>query len=127
MMTHETQLNSEIKIRRMDLTDGDLAQVAQLAELDSAAHLAGQVLGVEVEGRLLAAIEVDTGKILADPFSRTSELRALLKLRAEQLRDRHTSHNGHRRRRAAFLIGRRSPRPAVGGSPAGEIISLPRV
>jgi hypothetical protein len=122
MTAHETQLNSAITMRRMDLTDGDLDQVARLAELDSAYVPAGPVLGVEVEGRLLAAIAIDTGKVFADPFSRTSELRSLLKLRAEQLRDRH----GARGRRRSRLTARRQARPAVGGSPAGQIITLPR-
>jgi hypothetical protein len=121
MTPRETQLNAAIKIRRMDLTDTDSDAVATLAELDSGAALEGPVVGVEVEGRLLAAIEVHSGRVIADPFSRTSELRALLKLRASQLDSRHAG----RRRRESRLFGRRT-RPAVGGSPAGQIISLPR-
>jgi hypothetical protein len=122
MTNHETQLNSEMTIRRMDLADADLTAVAELAELDSSHVLDGPVLGIEVEGRLLAAIEVATGEVIADPFSRTSELRALLKLRVDQLGARNGTHG----RRRSRVFGKRT-RPAVGGSPAGQIITLPRV
>ena len=123
MTTHETQLNSAMTIRRMDLSDRDVEALARLAELDSGIGLEGPVLGAEVEGRLLAAISLRDGEVIADPFSRTSELRALLKLRAAQLRDRiQPAHNG----RGSRLFGRRT-RPAVGGSPAGQVITLPRV
>ncbi|HXV52759.1 MAG TPA: hypothetical protein VD765_05980 [Solirubrobacterales bacterium] len=121
MTTQETQLNSAMTIRRLDLTDRDLEALEKLAELDSGEALEGAVLGIEVEGRLLAAIEIETGKVIADPFSRTSELRALLKLRASQLDNR----PGRLPKRELRLFGRRT-RPAVGGSPAGQIISLPR-
>jgi hypothetical protein len=118
---YETQLNAAMTIRRMDLTDADINSVAKLTELDSGTALEGPVLGIEVEGRLLAALEVQSGRVIADPFTRTSELRALLKLRADQLQNR-----GRSARREWRLLGRRSQRPAVGGSPAGQIITLPR-
>jgi hypothetical protein len=122
MTTQEMQINATMTIRRMDLDDADVSAVARLAELDSRAHLDGPVLGAEVEGRLLAAIAVASGDVVADPFSRTSELRALLKLRRTQIQERSA---GTRRRRSS-VFGR-SARPAVGGSPAGQIITLPRV
>jgi hypothetical protein len=121
-MTYESAptINSAITIRRLDLSAGDREAVAELADLDSRPRhrpLEGPVLGVEVEGTLLAAISLDTGELISDPFSRTAELRALLEARASQLR-RRGSKGGLRlpRRRGA----------AVGGSPAGTIISLPR-
>jgi len=121
MIEHDMKLNPELTIRRIDLGDRDVDAAAKLAELDSSRELEGPVLGIEVEGRLLAAISIETGDVIADPFSRTSELRALLKLRAEQLRERH----GGRVHRASHLFGRRT-RPAVGGSPAGQLVTLPR-
>ena len=89
MTTQETQLNSAMTIRRLDL-DGPRPRARWRSSPSSTpARLStGAVLGIEVEGRLLAAIEIETGKVIADPFSRTSELRALLKLRASQLDDR---------------------------------------
>jgi hypothetical protein len=111
-----SSVNTEITIRRVDLTDEDRARLAGLAERDSSAAPTGPVLGLEVEGALLAAVSLNTGEAIADPFSRTGELRGLLELRATQIRRR----DGKRPRR----LGRR--RPAVGGSPAGSIITLPR-
>lgn len=118
----QTQINTAITIRRLDLTDTDVAALADLADLDSRAPLDGPVLGVEVEGRLLAAISLQTGELTADPFSRTTELRALLELRAAQLRSRR-----RRVRTGSRSVGGRRSRPALGGSPPGQIISLPRV
>ena len=120
-MTNTTQQNSAITIRRYDITDADQTALAGLAELDSRGRLEGPVLGAEVEGRLLAAISTETGEVIADPFSRTSELRAMLKLRLAQLEQRHEGHE-----RGARLFRHRS-RPAIGGSPAGQIVTLQRV
>ncbi len=123
MTIQETQVNTALTIRRLDLDDAGAAALTKLAELDSHEPLAGPVIGAEVEGRLLAAISIASGDVIADPFSRTSELRALLKLRVAQLQHR---RGEHRRPRGSRLIGR-GGRPAVGGSPAGQIITLPRV
>jgi hypothetical protein len=102
-----------ISIRR--LGDKDLAAVERLAQLDSRRRPPeGALLGVEIDGRLLAALSLATGESMADPFSRTAELRALLELRAAQLRRR---ENGRRR------LQRRLPRPqtraALAGGPPG--------
>jgi len=83
-----------ITIRR--LGRGDLPAAERLAQLDSRGPLEGALLGAEIDGRLVAAISLTTGESMADPFSRTGELRALLELRAAQLRRR---ENGHRRLR----------------------------
>jgi hypothetical protein len=97
-----------IKIRR--LGDEDLAAVKRLAQLDSHHPPEGALLGVEIDGRLLAAISLASGESVADPFSRTGELRALLELRAAQLRRR---ENGRRRLR------RHLPQPATRAALAG--------
>jgi hypothetical protein len=68
--------NGNVTIRR--LGEADLARIARLAELDSAAAPEAPVLGIEVEGRLLAAGSIQTGNIIADPFRRTAEYRELL-------------------------------------------------
>ena len=108
-----TEINTEgIVIRR--LSGDDLSAVERLAQRDSRRPPEGVLLGVEIEGRLLAAISLATGESIADPFSRTGELRALLELRAAQLRRR---VNGHRR------LPRHLPSPksraALAGSPPG--------
>jgi hypothetical protein len=120
MTAPETATNTEITIRRMDLTAVDRRELSKLAALDSHAPLEGAVLGVEVEGELRAAISVASGDLVADPFIRTGELGALLRLRADQLRARTAP-----RRRLRWPAARR-PRVALGGSPPGEIISLQR-
>jgi hypothetical protein len=118
-MRHESAptINTEMTIRRMDAGDSDRESVAELAALDSHQTLEGPVLGIEVEGKLRAAISLATGETISDPFSRTAELRTLLQLRARQLRRR-----GSKR---GLRLPHRS-RPALGGSPAGTIVSLPR-
>ena len=115
------QLTTAMTIRRLDVDGADRAALAHLAGLDSRRNLEGTVLGAEVEGRLLAAISIETGEVIADPFSRTSALRAMLKLRAGQLAAR---HNG--RSRGSRVFGHRS-RAALGGSPAGQLVALRRV
>jgi hypothetical protein len=76
-----------ITIRR--LGEADAVAVRELAGRDSVSLPDGELLGLEVEGRLLAIQPLaDGGTMIADPFARTAELRALLELRAEQLRAR---------------------------------------
>ena len=61
----------------------------------------------------MAAISLATGESIADPFSRTGELRALLELRAAQLRRREN------RRRRPLHLPRPKARAALAGSPPG--------
>jgi hypothetical protein len=98
-----------VTIRRLD--DGDREALERLAQIDSAEPPSGRLLGAEVEGVLLAAISLDTGELVADPFSRTGELQAMLELRASQLRRR------TRFRRLALRT--RRPQAALAGSPPG--------
>ncbi len=122
-MSHEDTFSTEdgmtVTIRRVDIGASDRVKLAALAELDSRGMPSGAVLGAEVRGHLLAAISLDTSDVVANPFSPTQELRSLLELRAAQLRGR-----GAKRRLRMPAPGRRS-RP-VGGSPRGQVISLPR-
>jgi hypothetical protein len=103
--------NDGISIRRLEAED--LAEVDRLAQLDSGRQPQGALLGVVVEGRLVAAISLATGDSIADPFSRTAELRALLELRAAQLRRRENGR-GH-----AAGLPRPKSRAALAGSPPG--------
>ena len=99
-----------IVLRRLAGDDAD--RLKQIAQLDSGRVPEGRLLGVEVEGQLLAAISLDTGESIADPFSRTAELRALLELRAAQLRRRENRRRPLRRPRVPA-------RAALAGSPPG--------
>src|SRR5215207_2080363 len=107
MGIHTETINNATIIRRMDLTNADHEALARLAERDSARLPQSPVLGLEVEGSLVAATSLTSGETIADPFSRSDELRSLLELRAAQLRRRGS-------RRGAGRFGRRRRRPAVG-------------
>jgi hypothetical protein len=82
-----------VTIRRVGADDFDA--VDRLAERDSCQPPKGRLLGAEIEGRLLAVISLDGGESVADPSSRTAELRALLELRAAQLRRRERRRRFH--------------------------------
>jgi hypothetical protein len=64
----------------------DEAAVARLATLDGASAPGGELLVADVAGELWAALPVDGGRAVADPFRPTAELVALLQTRAAQLR-----------------------------------------
>ncbi len=80
-----------LTIRPADLAD--LAGLDRLAALDSARPPTGDVLVAEVGGELWAAVEVDTGAAIADPFRPSGDLVTLL---------RHHARNGERRERRAL-------------------------
>lgn len=64
----------------------DAAALSRLAQLDSAPSLEPvAVLVAEVGGELRAALPLDGGRAIADPFQRTAELVAMLDERARQL------------------------------------------
>jgi hypothetical protein len=117
-----TPIAASVTIRRLTDSDDDGAALGRLAQLDSGAELGGQVLVAEVEGSILAAISVAGGEVLADPFSRTAELRSLLELRAAQLRRRENvrSRRGSLRREHATAALPSSP-PGAGG----RLLQLP--
>ena len=73
-------MTTALTIRRADLAD--LAALDRLATLDSATAPAGDVLVAEVAGELWAALEIDSGAVIADPFRPNGELVELLRLHA---------------------------------------------
>jgi hypothetical protein len=83
---------------------GDADTVERLAALDSARAPQGDVMLVLADGRPVAALSLDDGHVVADPFRRTAEAVALLRVRAEQARRGST-------RRGAF------PRARLAGQP----------
>ena len=115
----ENQNSPGITIRR--LGPSDEAAVARLAQLDSGTSPAAPLLGAEVEGQLLVAMSIPSGESVADPFSRTEEVRDLVGVRVAQLNERHSTR-GRRRH-----IRTRS-RGTVGASPpgaGGRLLTLP--
>ena len=79
--------------------DADNDALAELARLDSARPLDGDVLVAEAGHRPLAAIDVISGRLVADPFHPTAHEADLLRARAEQLRARPRHARRHLRPR----------------------------
>ena len=67
-------------------TAADQAAVRRLAVLDSAFPPKGEVLLAEAGDELWAAVSVDTGHAVADPFRPSADLVELLRVRAARLR-----------------------------------------
>jgi hypothetical protein len=96
--------DATVTIRRA--APGDAAAVQRLAELDSRRAPHGTVLLAEVGLELLAAVSLDDGHTVADPFRPTADLVALLSARGGQLRrsgagDRAPARRGRRARLGA--------------------------
>ena len=70
----------------LDPSGADHVELQRLAGLDSSLALTGDSLGAELDGHLIAAVAIDGTASLADPFASTADVRALLELRASQLR-----------------------------------------
>ena len=76
----------------------DEVALSRLAALDSARPLRGPALIAEAGERMLAALPLDSGRPVADPFEPTAELVALLELRREQLTEAPVARRGRVRR-----------------------------
>ena len=68
------------------LREGDAPAVRQLAELDARPVPPGPLLLAEVEGEIEAAVALDGGETIANPFAASEEAVTLLRVRLEQLR-----------------------------------------
>ncbi len=91
-------------------TAAEDAALRELSQLDSARTVSRPALMAVVDDRLLAAISLRDGRVVADPFAETEAAVALLRVRASALQTTPRSHtkNGRRRPRLALR-----PRPAV--------------
>ena len=69
-------------------TAHDHQALTRLAGLDEAPALRGEALLAELDGRVVAALERSTGRVVADPFVHTAAARQLLAVRARQLNGR---------------------------------------
>jgi hypothetical protein len=67
-------------------SDADSGRLQRLAILDSAPAPQGPMLVAERDGVLVAAVPIDGGRAIADPFEPTLGLVGLLELRRAQLR-----------------------------------------
>src|SRR5438552_4365373 len=88
--------NESILIRTA--TVADARGLARLAALDSAEPLAGRALVAEVDGKLRAALPLDGGRAIADPFSESEHVLALLDAHARAVGRASGKRGGGRRR-----------------------------
>jgi hypothetical protein len=80
---HVPMTNRTLTIRRADTSDQ--GSLVRLAALDSASPPTEEALLAEVGGELWAAVEIDSGAAIADPFRPSADLVELLRLRASLL------------------------------------------
>ena len=107
-MTATTVLGpSSVVMRAARGSDGD--ELRRLARLDSKPGPRGEILVAEVDGAIDAAIGLDDGIVIANPFRPTSALIALLELRAGRAK---------RQRARRGLAERLRLRPAPRARPA---------
>jgi hypothetical protein len=65
-------------------TTGDRRAIERLAQLDSARPPLGQTLLGELQGRPVAAVSLQDGSTIADPFVPARDIVELVRLRARQ-------------------------------------------
>ena len=85
--------------------------LGRLAVLEGRPLPAGPFVVAEVDGSLIAALPLDGGAPLADPFRSTIQLIPLLRLRAEQLSSAERTHEHRNRLSGVFGRGSRRGRP----------------
>ena len=81
---HDGMLTASPLTIRPALGD-DAAVLRRLAILDAGREPAGRVLVAEENGHVVAALSVDDGRVVADPFEPTAAAVALLRARAAAL------------------------------------------
>jgi hypothetical protein len=100
----EVEMSQDITIRRA--TAADEAAIARVAALDSARAPKGATIVASVGGDVRAALPLDGGAPVADPFHRTAELVDLLRLHAARERAGRELDRARRRNPGAFLRAR---------------------
>jgi hypothetical protein len=82
----------------------DTGELQRLAALDSAVPIAGRALVAEVNGSLRAALPLDGGRPIADPFAESAHVVDLLDAHARALgaRSRSETRGGRPRARLAL-------------------------
>jgi hypothetical protein len=81
-------------------TADDAVALHRLAALDSAYPPTGDMLVAEMEGEIWAALDLDDGRAIADPFRPSGELVGLLRFRAARLGEAATLRRAPAWRRA---------------------------
>jgi hypothetical protein len=76
---------------------GDDVMLQPLAVLDSQAPLDGDVLIAELDGVVVAALSLQDGRLIADPFAPTAAVGDHLRLRGASIRSQHRRSSAIRR------------------------------
>ena len=92
MQTMTTLPTIQIRVAGRD----DDAALLRLAALDSAPAPHGEVLVAVIDGEVLAALALDSGRAIADPFRHTADLVELLHTRAHLMGDRGSEYGRKR-------------------------------
>ena len=100
---HSSEQNTDVVIRAAEATD--LPALMRLADLDSRRMPAGDLLVAKADGQIRAAMSVDDGTAISDPFVPAGALVDLLGLRVQQMR-----HESRRERRRRGWLGGLAPR-----------------
>lgn len=105
-VTRDTAFPAALTLRLLGAADAPALR--RLAERDSRTVPRGELLGAELDGRLLAALPLadPSGAPLADPFESTAAIVALLGARAEALLAERSGllERGHRQPRRGKLL-----------------------
>ena len=81
-----TSRPGRVLLRRAQADDAPALKM--LAELDEEPELSGEVLMALVDAEAVAAISLNDGRVVSNPFVASGDAVLLLKLRADQLRGR---------------------------------------
>ena len=73
---------ASLTLRHANASDSD--RLVRLAALDSSRVPSGELLVAELDGRLVAALSVDTGAAIADPFEHTAAIVESLRVQARR-------------------------------------------
>jgi hypothetical protein len=87
--TDNVPMNATANITVRPAAASDYPTIWQVAALDDSSVPGGPLLVAELEGELVAALSLESGHAIADPFQRTIEAVDLLRLRASQVARRH--------------------------------------
>lgn len=83
-------MESSLTLRQAGTADE--AAIARVAALDSSRPPRCPALIGQVEGRIVAALSLDDGAVVADPFEHTADVVQALRLRRDQLRPDRSRH-----------------------------------
>jgi hypothetical protein len=92
-------------------TEKDAAALELVAQLDGQRPLTGRVLLAEADGTIVAALSIDEGRSVADPFRPGAAALAILRTRVGMILAEERQPDLRERIRDALAVGRR---PASG-------------